>query len=166
MPYWCAAQLDAGRVNYAPHCLNELNYEVYAPRLRTHCVVQGRKVEERPLLFPSYVFIAIVAQWHAARWACGVVRLVMAGAAPARVADSIINEIKGRERNGAIELVARPRFKPGDPIRVVSGPFVGLAGLYQGMNGHQRVAVLLSLLGGPNRTELPANAIEPIEASR
>jgi transcriptional antiterminator RfaH len=161
MPYWSAAQLDAGRVNYALHCLNELNYEVYAPRLRTHCVVQGRKVEQRPLLFPSYVFVAIVAQWHAARWACGVVRLVMAGdARPARVPDRVIDEIRAREVHGLVELPKAEKFKPGTPVRVLRGPLEGKLGLVADMRPRERILILLQLLGGQRQVELARSNIE------
>jgi hypothetical protein len=67
MSYWVAAQLDSGHVPYALHCLTQLGYEVYAPRLRTHYISHGRKVERRSLLFPSYAFVMIEAQWHVAR---------------------------------------------------------------------------------------------------
>jgi transcription antitermination factor NusG len=61
----------------------------------------------RPALFPGYCFISIELQWHAARWSIGVVQLLMDGSGPARVADSIINEIRSRERDGLIELPRR-----------------------------------------------------------
>jgi transcriptional antiterminator RfaH len=113
------------------------------------------------LLFPSYIFVLIVAQWHAARWAPGVIRLVMAGdAKPARVPDAIIAEIKARERDGLIELPKPPGLQRGDAVRVVLGPLQGLLGLYEGMKPHERVAVLLQILGGQQRVELPSNAIE------
>jgi hypothetical protein len=30
-------------------------------------VAHGRKIAMRPLLFPGYVFVCIISQWHAAR---------------------------------------------------------------------------------------------------
>jgi transcription antitermination factor NusG len=129
--YWTAAQLESGHVNYALHCLKQVGYDVYAPRLRTYRISHGRKIESRPLLFPSYVFVAITAlgQWWDARWAPGVIRLIMAGdAAPARVPDGIITQLRSHERDGAIELAKPPRgFRPGDQVRVLRGPFSGAA---------------------------------------
>ena len=57
MPYWCAAQLENNRVALATHHLKLSGYRVYAPRLRTYRFSSGRKVEERPLVFPSYAFV-------------------------------------------------------------------------------------------------------------
>ena len=97
MSYWCAAQLENNRVALATHHLKLSGYRVYAPRLRTYRFSSGRKVEERPLLFPSYAFVWIDLQWHRARWCCGVIRLIMAGdATPARVPDTVIDGLRAR----------------------------------------------------------------------
>ena len=86
----------------------------------------------------------------------------MAGDGPARVPDSVISEIRSRERNGLVELAKPPRFRRGDQVRIVQGPFREHLALYAGQTAHERVAVLLQLLGGQWRTELPADAIEPV----
>ena len=70
--FWCAARLVPQREAYATYCLGVEGFEVYLPRLREQRVIRGRRVEVRPPLFPGYIFIAIVLQWHAARWAPGV----------------------------------------------------------------------------------------------
>jgi len=79
----------------------------------------------------------------------------MDGGRPARVADQIIDDLRKRERNGLIELPKRPGPKPGDQVRILQGPFAGQLGLYAGMRAHERVLVLLALLGGQQRVELP-----------
>jgi transcriptional antiterminator RfaH len=126
-------------------------------------VVRGRRVDVSPPLFPGYLFIWIEIQWSRARWAPGVASLIMAGDGPARVPDSVISEIRSRERNGLVELVKPPRLRRGDRVRIVQGVFRGHLALYDGMAPRERVAVLLQLLGGQQRAELPADAIEPIE---
>jgi transcription antitermination factor NusG len=40
------------------------------------------------------------------------------------------------------------------------GPFAGCVGLYAGMRPHQRVEVLLAILGGSQRVTLAADAVE------
>jgi hypothetical protein len=108
MSFWCCAQLENNHIGLALHCLALAGYQTYAPRLRTVRVAHGRKLESRPLLFPSYVFVWIVAQWHAARWAPGVTRLVMAGdAVPARVPDGVIDELRAREGRDGGDLTSQ-----------------------------------------------------------
>jgi transcriptional antiterminator RfaH len=99
-----------------------------------------------------------VAQWHAARWLPGIVRLVLDGDHPARVPDAVIAEIRARERNGLVELPSR--LKRGDRVRVTRGPFGGHLAIYAGMRPRERVEVLLTLLGGRQRVTLPENDIE------
>src|SRR5215813_2495642 len=92
-------------------------------------------------------------------YSVGVVRLVMDGAAPARVPDAVIDEIRSRERGGLIELPKPPRARPGDAVRILRGPFEGKLAVYAGMKPRARVEVLLGLLG---RVTLAADAVEAL----
>jgi transcriptional antiterminator RfaH len=130
--------------------------------LREHRIVRNRRVEVTPPLFPGYLFVAIVLQWHGARWCPGIAGLCMDGVRPARVPDAVIAELRGRERNGLVELAQPRRLQRGDSVRILRGPFRERLALYDGQTAHERVAVLLQLLGGQQRAELPANAIEPL----
>src|SRR5262245_20151865 len=134
--YWCAAQLQPQRDGLALHCLRQAGFETYAPRLRERRIMQGRRVVQTPLLFPGYLFVLIELQWHRARWAPGVVRLIMDGVAPAVVPDGVITALKAREVGGLIELPKPPKFRPGDRVRVLHGPLADHVGLYAGMKPH------------------------------
>ncbi len=69
------------------------------------------------------------------------------------VADGIVAAIRSRERNGLVESPNPPRLKRGDAVRI-------LKGLYHGMKPHERIEVLLSLLGGSQRVTLPESDVE------
>jgi transcriptional antiterminator RfaH len=86
----------------------------------------------------------------------------MNGERPARVPDSVIDEIQARERNGAIEPPKPRGLRAGDPVRVTRGPLADLHGLYEGQRPHERVLILLQLLGGAQRVELGAGDIKPL----
>jgi transcriptional antiterminator RfaH len=160
--HWAVVQLDATRVRLALHCLGQFGFQTYAPRLRQHRVSHGRKIETTPLLFVSYAFVFIVDHWWAAHRTPGVIRLVLDGDRPARVGEHIIEELRSRERGGLIELTKQPRFRPGDRVRVCRGAFAGHLALYADQAPHERVAVLLALLGSPVRVTLPQADIEAI----
>jgi transcription antitermination factor NusG len=160
VPFWAAAQLQPQRDGLALHCLRQAGFEVYAPRLRERRSVNGRKVIRTPLLFPGYAFVFVQLQWHTARWAPGVVRLVMDGVGPAAVPDSVISALKARERGGLIELPRRPKFHCGDRVKILHGAFIGLTGLYHGQKPRERIEVLLSLLGGHQRVTFAVDAVE------
>jgi transcriptional antiterminator RfaH len=158
--YWAAAQLQPQRDTLALYFLRQAGFETYAPRLRCERrTVRGRKVVRTPLLFPAYAFVFIQMQWHTARWAPGVVRLVMDGAAPARVPDAVIGEIRAREVRGLVELPQPPPAQFGDTMRILRGPFEGRLAIYAGMKPRERVEVLLGLLG---RVTLAADAVEAV----
>jgi transcriptional antiterminator RfaH len=159
MAFWACAQLQPSRERLALHCLTLAGYSTYLPRLRQHRVSRGRRLETTPALFPGYAFVRIELQWHAARWAPGVTRIVLDGAAPAKVPDAVIDEIRSRERGGLVELP--PRLRRGDRVRILKGPFADHVGLYAGMKPRERVEVLLAILGGAQRVTLAADAVEP-----
>jgi transcriptional antiterminator RfaH len=161
MAYWTVAQLQPQRQALALHLLEQRQFPVYAPRLRERRIIRGRRVECEVPLFPSYAFIEIKLQWHAARWCPGVVRLIMDGVQPARVPDTVIKSIRDRERDGVIELPRR-LLKPGDRVRLLTGPFQGHLAIYAGMSGSERVAVLLQILGGQQRVTLARRDIEAV----
>jgi transcriptional antiterminator RfaH len=161
MAYWTAAQLEPNRERIALLLLRQEQFTVYAPRLRVRRVIRGRREEREAPLFPGYAFVAIELQWSRARWCPGVVRLVMDGIQPARVSDAVIEAIKSRERDGAIEF-SRNGFKFGDKVRLLAGPFSGHCAIYAGMSGLERVAVLLHLLGSERQITLAQRDIETI----
>jgi transcriptional antiterminator RfaH len=160
--FWCCAQIEPFRERLAMHCLGLSGFEVYCPRLREQVRIRGRKIERTPPLFRGYAFVLIVSAWYSARWSPGVVRLVMDGEAPAHVPDAVIAEIRSRERNGLVELPKPRGLAPGTRVRVVSGPLSAQIGMLAALRPHERVLVLLRLLGGEQRVELARNVIEPI----
>jgi transcription antitermination factor NusG len=70
-------------------------------------------------------------------------------------------QIRSRERNGLVELPSR--LRRGDRVKVRSGPFRDHMGVYLGQSAGERVAVLLSLLGGSVRVTLPKDDVAAVE---
>ena len=161
--FWCCAQIEPYRERLALHCLGLNGFEAYCPRLRQQIRSHGRKIERTPLLFPGYTFVLIVSRWWDARWSAGVRRLVMDGEVPAHVPDAVIAEIRSRERNGLVELPKPRGFVPGMRVRVVSGPLSAQIGMLAALRPHERVLILLQLLGGERRVELARGAIKAVE---
>lgn len=162
--FWACAQLEPFRERLALHCLGLNGFQVYCPRLRQQVRSRGRKIVRTPLLFPGYAFVWIVAQWWDARWSAGVRKIVMDGSLPARVPDDVITEIRSRERNGLIEL-PKPYsgLKPGAKVHVIDGPLASQVGMLLLLKPHERVLVMLSMLGGERRVDLARNAIEALQ---
>ena len=153
MPYW-AAQLQPSRTRLAIHFLELFHYSTYLPR------ISSRRRDSPEPLFPGYCFVVACSRWWDAHHCPGVRRLIMYGDRPAEIADSVVDEIRRREgRDGLIKLPKARGLQPGDRVRIVRGAFEGKLAVYAGMNGHQRVAVLLAMLGSERRVLLPRNAV-------
>jgi transcriptional antiterminator RfaH len=158
MAYWTCAQISHNHERLALHCLEQVaGFQIYSPRIRAPR--HARNQDPRPL-FPGYVFVMVVLQWHAASRAPGVIRLVTDGGLPARVPDDVIAELKGRERNGLVRLPP-PCLRTGARIRVTRGPLRGLEGLVSSTRPGKRIEILLGLLGKA-RAVLPVANVEPV----
>jgi transcriptional antiterminator RfaH len=156
--YWAVARLEFGRERLGLDSLARGGFAPYCPRVREHRRLRtGRKVVVTPALFVGYCFIVVEAQWYAARWAPGIIGLIMDGIRPAKVPDRVIADLRSREVNGCVELPQEPRLRPGDLVKITGGVFVGLSGLVAGMKPRERVELLLAALG---RVTLPAANIE------
>ena len=161
---WYLAQTQPRAEAKASLNLRRQGFEIYLPRYlkqRRH----ARRVE--PVLaplFPGYLFVAIdinAQRWLSIDSTFGVSRLVRDGDRPAAVPLAIITALKCREdAKGLVVLDQRPRFSPGDKVRVLEGPFGDCYGLYDGMSAGERVAILLDLLGRKVRVVLHTDIIE------
>jgi len=114
----------------AQHFLERFGFEVYLPRIRRYQTRYRRRIKVLRPLFPGYCFTRIELQWHSVRQCPGVIRIVKGGVEePAHVPDEIIDVIRSRERDGALDLPkpGRPRApRIGDRVQIVSGLFAGV----------------------------------------
>jgi transcriptional antiterminator RfaH len=160
---WYVVQTHVNGEAKAAQNLLRQGYEVYLPRYlkrRRH----ARKVDftAKPL-FPRYMFVAIdmaTQRWRSIQSTFGVARLVSNGDDPATVPEGVVHALRAREDDkGFIRLDNRPAFAPGDKVRVLAGAFMDSAGLFSGLADHDRVAILLEMLGRKVRVLLDADMV-------
>lgn len=158
---WAACWYAHQREREALRHLSRAKIEVWLPRVRRPRVVHGRRRDELRPLFPSYLFV-IIEQAHHALWKPSVLRpLVESGASvPARIPTHLIEELRCRERDGAIEFDQPPPWplSVGDRVLIREGPLNGRSSEIAEL-ARDRVAVLLAALG---RVNLPTSAVEVI----
>jgi transcriptional antiterminator RfaH len=160
MAYWACAQTAPRRESVAQHFLKLAEFEVYFPQIRERRVAKTGRVEVVRPLFPSYLFVRVELQWWAACKAVGVARLILDGERPAVVPDQIVDTLRRRERGGFVYLPPQPKYRRGDKLRVVAGPFCGRLVLCEGMTPRDRVLVLLRLFRVQRKVEVPQSAVE------
>ena len=121
----------------------------------------------RPIsfLFPTYLFIAAREQFYSVLWMPGVVRLLMSGDRPAQLGAEVIAGIHKQEgRDGFVQIpTARQGLRKGEQVRVTKGSFAGHLGLFEGMSSHERVRVLLELLGRKVSVEMAQTDLTPLD---
>lgn len=134
--------------------LMEQGYHVYLPMvLREHRNRRRRKICSEAL-FPRYLFILLsrgVDNWAPIRSTPGVSGLVGFGVRhqiyrplPA----SVIDLLKQHEdRYGYHQLESAEWFSKGDHVRITSGPFSGIEGVFMMDDGLHRSMVLIEMLG-------------------
>ncbi len=160
---WYVVQTQPHAESKAMGHLIRQGFAAYLPRYlkrRRH----ARKIETVTApLFPRYLFVTVdmeTQRWRSIHSTFGVSRLVCNGDDPAPVPPAVVAALKAREDvGGFIQLERRPRFAPGERVRIVDGVFADTLGLFEGMADLERVAILLDLLGRKVRFLLDEGAI-------
>jgi len=115
-------------------------------------------------LFPGYVFVQLDPASPAmvrTRSYPGVSYLISQEGHPAAVPDEVVHAI--RERVDAVWRrlhTGHEPFRPGERVRVVSGPMAGLDAIFERpVSGRQRCEVLLHLMNRVARVIIPVTAL-------
>ena len=129
--------------------LEQQGYECYLPTVLSERLKQGALAVSAEPLFPRYLFIRLghgdaAKSWAPIRSTRGVSKLVKFGLEPAKVDDGLIELLKSRE-SAASDQPER-LFGAGDKVRLTTGPFAGIEGIYQMAEGERRVVVLIELM--------------------
>ena len=148
--HWYVAQTHPHAETKASLHLRRQGFAIYLPRYlkqRRH----ARRVEKIAApLFPGYVFVSIdlaTQRWLSIDSTFGVTKLVRNGDLPAAVPQHVIDALKRREdAGGFVQLNRRHGFPRATRFASLVGHFA-IVGLYEGMSGRERVAILLELLG-------------------
>jgi transcription antitermination factor NusG len=135
-------------------------FEVFLPLVQT-------KRASQPL-FSGYFFCRIIDRWRSINSTFGVLCLVRIGDCPARCPDREIEALKAMVVGGFVRLPEAPpppvrrQIAVGARVRIASGLFGGMSGLYAGQSTRERELVLLNVLGGQRPVAIAANLVVPL----
>ncbi len=140
-------------------------YECYFPVMPAEKLRLGKISTVQQPLFPRYLFIRLgqgpsAQSWTPIRSTKGVSRLVTFGNTPAKVDDALIALLRSHEESAQAE--PGRLFKTGERVRITSGAFTDIEGIYQMMDGDQRVMVLIELMSKSVKISVAPSALQKL----
>ncbi|MDW3205222.1 MAG: transcriptional activator RfaH [Alphaproteobacteria bacterium] len=151
MKHWYVVYTKAGQERLAEGNLQAQGFETYMPRLASRRKGAPRGAVTTVPMFSRYIFVRIdvdAAPWRSINGTYGVSSLVSFGDRPARVPDTVIDELRSREdETGVVHLPKVAPFQPGESLEISDGPLSEVRCLYQARTSQERGIVLMSLLG-------------------
>ena len=146
--------------------LEQENITTFLPKIQEK-QPRGNTPRVAPL-FPCYIFvnISLSAEYGKIRWKPGVKRLIGYGDTPVPIDDDIVSFLQHHaSRSGMIKPKPTNNLKVGNKVgnkvRIMSGALRGLVGIIEDPPlASGRVRILMELIAGQNRVELPCSMIE------
>ena len=160
MTSWYVIHTKPKQEQCALENLQRQNYECYLPTLSVEHLKNGVLSIRNEPLFARYLFIYLTdtQNWAPIRSTKGVSSIVSFGGSATKVADEIISLIRVAERQHTTQQM----FSAGDVVRITSGPFCGIQGIYQMANKEDRAFVLIQLNTQPTQLSIDLNLLQKV----
>lgn len=160
---WYVAATQPHKESVAAQNLVNQGFEVFLPKCAA--VTKQRSIGQKRILrslFPGYVFVKFqvnVDRWQAIRSTRGVRMLIATqSGAPIPVPLAVMADLLECCVTGEW---SRPgeKYLKGQVVHVVGGAFAGLLAEFDQMMPNERVRVLLQILGGQIRVDMPTDQV-------
>ncbi len=165
MEHWYVLYTKPHKEPLVNRQLEDQGVEVFFPTLQFNRGY-NRGIRLEPF-FPHYLFAKVDLMADPTgdlRYLPGVRTLVHFGGRPATVPAEIIELLHQKLHPYESKVLRRSEwlFKPGQQLIITSGPFAGFEAIFQkGLNGSERVQILLKLLGSWSRAEIDGRDLKP-----
>jgi transcriptional antiterminator RfaH len=165
---WYVIQTKPKKEEVAALNLERESIEIFFPKMEAVSIIYGKSRKVIKALFPNYIFVHFdpFVSYPLVRWSRGVSRVLGFNGGPTPVDDQVIEIIKRRVDKNCVVRKAL-HFKTKDRIRIRSGPFRDLMGIFDRWGSDEgRVRVLLNLLNYDAKVELHYSQVEKIPNKR
>lgn len=164
IPSWYVLHTKSRFENVVNEGLQKKTLEAFLPKIKVRSKRRDRKMMIQVPLFPGYVFVK--TDLHPNSYleivkTAGVVRIVGNRGGPLPVADATVDSLKIMV-NTEEAIMTGTRFKKGDKIMVVAGPFAGVIGQFVQYRGQGRVIVHIEALGQFAAVNVGEDDVEPL----
>ena len=146
---WYALHTKSRFENVVNEGLAKKTLEVFLPKITVKSRRRDRNKMIRVPLFPGYVFVKTDLNPHEhieILKTTGAVRLIGSARGPVPIADATLDSLKIIVSTEG-EVITGTRFKKGDRVMVIRGPFAGVTGVFSSYRGDGRVIVNIEALG-------------------
>jgi transcription elongation factor/antiterminator RfaH len=146
---WYVLHTKSRFENVVNEGLIKKSIEVFLPKVRVRSKRRDRKVMIRVPLFPGYLFVKTdLAPYEHIEIVktVGAVRLIGNKDGPIPVPSETVQSLKIMVK-GSDTVSTGTRFRKGDRVMVVHGPFAGVVGTFARYGGKERVIVNIEALG-------------------
>lgn len=161
---WYAVQTKPRQEDVALVNLERQGYRAYLPRIQLKKRRRDRWQAIIEPLFPGYLFLHVDLESEnvaPVRSTQGVRAMVRFGRQCQPLPDEVIDYLHRREERLLGNDSEPELFKPGDTVRILSGPFAGLEAVYEMNRCEDRVLLLIGILGRQNRVAVSMDDIAP-----
>lgn len=166
---WYAVRTKPMQEERADDNLRAWKVETFTPRLKERRFARyaaGPTYAVKPL-FPRYIFAKFNAQrlLHKVNYTRGVQNVVGFGEWPTPIDDEIIDLIKAQvDEDGFVKV--GEEFKFGDKVKIKSGPFKSLVGVFERkIKDTDRVKILLTTVSYQSNLVIDRGMIEKVDPS-
>jgi len=161
---WFLAQLKPNSAQLANKNLMRQGYRTFLPLETTTRQRSGKFVTALRPIFPGYIFVAFdVAEgaWRSVNSTYGVTRLVIFGKKPASVPSDLVAQLFQRcDVSG--KLLPPQLLKPGDQVRMMTGPFTNFVASIEAIAPDCRIWVLMDFMGEKTRVAVDADQLHEL----
>lgn len=145
---WAPVRVKPNQISRAEINLNKQGFKFFSPKIKISVKVGKSYVYKEKLLFPSYIFVYLdkfSCDVRKIKSTFGLVGLIMTSKNKfGTVPDEYIDELRSEINLGVSN--SRENLKINDKIEILSGPFSGLVGKLERLDGHQRIRCLFEIM--------------------
>ncbi len=161
---WFLAQLKPNCWNVAERNLKRQGFKTFLPMAEETRQRNGRFVTAMRPVFPGYMFVGFEPArglWRTVNSTYGITRLVSFGNAPAPVPAELVAQLRSRcDQSG--KMLPQSDLKPGDQVRLTSGPFANFVAEIESIEPDRRVWVLMEIMGGDKRVAVSPGHVRAV----
>lgn len=151
---WYLVYTKARAEDLARENLERQGFVTYLPRIQRNKRQQGRYKPVIEALFPRYLFIQLDTEtdnWMPIRSTIGVSGMIRFGGVPARVPQTLVEDLKQNESPQGIRIEPEYHYQKGEEVEVIHGAIRGYRAIFEKYVSSERIAVLLDIVGKHTR---------------